>query len=539
MGFFASKKQFYTVIVLILFLFIHDSTDFSLEGSQRHLASLTRSSLNPDIITAEGDNQTEPWAFISNILLSTRDIPYPHHVQPTLAVSDDDTLFVGYKNSETHNGGGARVSFTKSTDNGLHWTRPSDMPHFDGVNTRQSDPWMVWKNGTLYYAYLEFRTGFPELEPFSQITLARSDDSGAHWTLSTASHGNQFADKETMAVSEDGNVVYIPYDDAGQAVEIRLSRSMDSGATFQDVSTISDIPHEGHVGPYIALDSQENLYTAWTWFNASTNLGDIYLDVSLDQGETFTTEWDVNPETDASAFEETFDGLTYRPAKVTLPVISFDAHDRLYLLWADLHEPRGTWDVYLRYSDNYGVDWSPRLLVNPFTPGNQWMPDMAIDSSGRVHIAWLDQISTGSYRAYYRNVLFRPENRHEPQWSTVIPIANQWTPSNFTRPGDYLTIRVDSQDTPHVVWSDGRAGEMDIYYSHANVTNLPAEPSTSPNSTQPMIPIPAESTSSAALTATSEASSAPGFTLALLLGFFLAVMTMRRAKHYFKSRRAP
>ncbi|MFW9916038.1 MAG: sialidase family protein [Candidatus Thorarchaeota archaeon] len=537
MGFLLSKKPFYAVIILLLFALVQDPATFSLEENQRHAASLTRSSLNLDAITTEDDNQTAPWAFISNILLSTRDIPYPHHVEPTLAVSDDGTLFVGYKNAETHNGGGARVSFTKSTDNGLHWTPPSDMPHFGGLNTRQSDPWMVWKNGTLYYAYLEYRTGFDELDPFSQITLARSEDAGAQWALSTASHGNQFADKETMAVSGDGNTVFVVYDDVGPSTDVRLSRSIDGGGTFQDISTISDIPHNGHVGPYIALDSQENLYTAWTWFNASNNLGDIYLDVSLDQGETFTTEWDVNPEADASAFEETFDGSTYRPAKVTLPVISFDAHDRLYLLWADLHEPYGTWDVYLRYSDNYGIDWSPRLLVNPFTPGNQWMPDMAIDSSGRVHIAWLNELSTGSYRPYYRNVLFGPDNQHEPQWSTVIPIANQWTPSNFTRPGDYLTIRVDSQDNPHVVWSDGRDGEMDIYYSHANVTTLPAEPST--NSTQSTIPVPSASTSSASLTAESEASSAPGFTLALLLGVFFAVMTVRRAKQHFKSRAAP
>ncbi|MHA2500510.1 MAG: sialidase family protein, partial [Candidatus Hodarchaeales archaeon] len=299
----------------MLFLLIQESPSFSLEGSQRHIASLARSSLNPAATTDEGDTKTTPWAFHSNILLSTRDIPYPHHVEPTLAVSDNDTLFVGYKNAETHNGGGARVSFTKSTDNGETWTPPGDMPHFDGLNTRQSDPWMVWKNGTLYYAYLEFSTVTNGFSTLSQITLARTNDGGAQWALSTASHGNEFADKETMAVSADGNAVYIPYDDVGQTTEVRLSRSMDGGATFQDVSTISDIPHDGHVGPYIALDSQENLYTAWTWFNASTNLGDIYLDVSLDQGETFTAEWDVNPEADASAFGETFDGVTYRPTR--------------------------------------------------------------------------------------------------------------------------------------------------------------------------------------------------------------------------------
>ncbi|MFX0113654.1 MAG: sialidase family protein [Candidatus Hodarchaeota archaeon] len=420
----------------------------------------------------QSENITIVGDFSYNKLVSTVDFDYPHHVEPTLAISDNDTLFVGFKNAETHNGGGARVSFSKSSDYGGTWSTPWNMPHFEGSSTRQSDPWMVWKNGTLYYAYLEFMYQSPEIG-LSQITLARTSNYGANWHFTQASHGEQFADKETMAVSDTG-VVYIPYDDAGNRVEVKLSRSLDGGVTFQEVA-VSDAPHEGHVAPYVTLDSEENVYIAWTWLSGGDGLGDIYLDVSMDQGITFTQEWDVNPEQNASAFHTTLDGAV---GKVTIPVIRFDSHDRLYLLWADLYEPDGTWDVYLRYSDDLGQTWSERLQVNPRTYGNQWMPDMDIDSEGRVHLAWLDEFSD-YYRPKYRSLTFSDSNRSTPEFTDTIAIANRLTSSNFTRPGDYLTIRVDSQNVPHVVWTDGRNNEMDIYYSHGIMIEVPV-----PNSSE-------------------------------------------------------
>jgi hypothetical protein len=54
----------------------------------------------------------------------------------------------------------------------------------------------------------------------------------------------------------------------------------------------------------------------------------------------------------------------------------------------------------------------------------------------------------------------------EPIFGNPIDISNGVSTSNtFTRPGDYFTIRVDSNNVPHVVWSDGRNNEMDIYYA--------------------------------------------------------------------------
>ncbi|MFX0061069.1 MAG: sialidase family protein [Candidatus Hermodarchaeota archaeon] len=403
--------------------------------------------------------------FSEDVLLSTIDTEYPHHVEPTLAVGDDSTIFAGWKNANTHNGPGLRVSFSKSSDNGMTWTTPFDMPMFGELTTGQSDPWLVWHEGTIYYAYLEYSL---TETPLTQITMSKSTDDGGTWTPVTASYGVGFADKETMTISSSGTV-YVTYDDIYSASDditapttVRLTRSTDGGNSFHERGVIADnLTHNGgHVGPYVITDDNENIYVAWTWLTENI-WGDVYISVSQDQGTTFSQAIDLNPESENCTYTGTPDG---RPKQVTLPVLRFDQNDRLYVLWAEKFEPSGTWDVYLRYSDDFALNWSRRYQINPVTGGDQWLPDMDIDSQGRLHVVWYDE-QGNFYRPFYRTIVFSGESREEIIFSNPIEITRMNTPSRFTRPGDYFTIRVDSNDIPHVVWTDGREDEMDIYYS--------------------------------------------------------------------------
>ncbi|UCG01233.1 MAG: exo-alpha-sialidase [Candidatus Heimdallarchaeota archaeon] len=393
--------------------------------------------------------------------MSTSDSPYTHHVEPTLAISENDVIFAGWKNAFSHNGPGVRVSFSKSTNNGKDWSEPFDMPMFKGINTGQSDPWLVWHDEILYYAYLEYSIDSYEL---SQITVAKSTSLGDTWSPVAASYGEGFADKETMTVSNDGTV-YVAYDDINyntNVTTVRLTRSIDNGDNFDEVGVIidSETHPEDHLGPYVTTDSNNDVYVAWVWF--FTAWGDVYLVASQDQGETFSEQIDLNPLSENATFETTLD---QRPSRATLPVIRFDMSDRLYVLWADRHHEGGEWDIFIRYSDDYGLNWSDRYQVNPKRAGNQWQPEMDIDSNGRVHVVWYDE-HEDTYGPYYRMLIFSNETGEEVIYSDPVAIASVNTSSTFTRPGDYFTIKVDSKDFPHVVWSDGRENEMDIYYSH-------------------------------------------------------------------------
>ncbi|MHA1905893.1 MAG: sialidase family protein [Candidatus Thorarchaeota archaeon] len=410
-------------------------------------------------------------SFSENILLSTRDLPYAHHVEPTIAISDNGTIIAGWKNSETHIGGGARVSVVKSVDGGATWTEPYNMDMYNGYTTRQSDPWLVWHDEVIYYAYLEFSSG----TSFTQMTVARSHDYGQGWIPVKASYNDYFADKETMVIAEDGTI-YLAYDDADTSspdgnVTLRVTRSTNGGLTFEEVGVIGS-PDPGHVGPYLALNSEGHLFAAWTWIDENYE-GNLYLAKSIDNGETFDTPRLLNPDGNHSYFEV----ISGRPGKSTLPVIRFDETGRMYLLWADRYDPEAqSFDVYMRISLDDGETWTQRYRVNPQAIGNQWQPDMDIDSNGLLHIAYYSEVYE-EFRPYYVVANMTGDEGDFPFFSDPIPIADELTSNTFTRPGDYFTLRLDQEDVPHVVWSDGRNDEMDIYYAHGlSIEDQPTDP---------------------------------------------------------------
>ena len=427
----------------------------------------THSVENLAITNTSVETQSEVSGFSSNVLLSTDDSIYPHHVEVSMAISDNGTLFAGWKESNTHDGPGIRVSVTKSVDGGNTWASPYSMPMFTSGTTGQSDPWLVWHNGTIYYTYLEYSIVGPYL---SQITVARSNDYGATWTPVTASYGTFFADKEMMIIRENGSI-YIVYDDTDDATvigntSIHLTRSIDGGVTFQEICNITEqTPWKGL--PYMALSNENHLFVTWLFLEpVSSSWGNIELAKSLDGGHSFQESQFINSDGNYS---------TSAPGKITLPVVRFDQNDRLYILWADgFDQGQNSFDVYIRYSDDYGETWSDRLRVNPTVQGNQWNPEMTIGTDGRVHIIYYDE-QEGNYRPYYRTLTFTGDQHDNPVFGTPIPVADSLTASSFIRPGEYMGIQLDSDGVPHIAWSDGRNGEMDIYYAHGIVeTSTPA-----------------------------------------------------------------
>lgn len=391
--------------------------------------------------------------FSTNVLLSVNDTIYPQHVEPTLDISPNNTIFVGWKNAYTHNSGGVRVSFTKSSDNGLTWTSPIDMPMFKGMFTSQSDPWIVFYNNTLFYTYLEFN---PYSNNFTQITLAKSQNYGQSWKLIPASNGTGFADKETFTVYN--NTIYMTYDDIGNETLTKLTRSDDFGDSFKEISIIPDNNTFDYAAPYVTTNSSGAIYVAWLYVNKTTNFGDVFIDYSTDKGVTFHNDTDINPDGNFGTALE-YNG---RPTKITLPVIKFDSKNRLYCLWSDL-APYGTdWNIFLKYSDDYGKTWSQRIPIDNQTVGNQWLGDFEIDSQNNLHVVYMSELN-GWYKPYYSLITFKGSNY---TISSPVPVANEYTSSDFVRPGDYLTIKVDSSNIPHVVWTDGRDYSLNIYYAH-------------------------------------------------------------------------
>lgn len=440
---------------------------------------LTNISVLGGSVEAKITSNTTSQVFSTNVLVSTSKL-YPQHVEPTMALGPNNQIFVGWKDADTATGSGVDVSFTKSVNNGDSWTNPVQMPYNYSADWSKSDAWMNYFNNTLYYSYLEYNfTAFSYglyNKPYSQVTMAISSDNGSTWTTTQASHNKGFADKETFIVSPQGTI-YLAYDDIINNIGlVTLAKSTNNGKSFSDISVINNISNGNIIAPYLAISSNNTLFASWTQYNTNNYGGNIMYDHSGNGGVNFTKNIALNPGTYVD-----YSGNNEPPP---FPVMKFDSHDRLYILW-DANENNSLMKVYLRYSDDFGLHWSNAIPIDSTPNTKQWEPDFAIDSQNNLHIAWLEA-NTNQFRPYYRELNFTGTNRSTINMSPIIPVADSYTPTSFTRPGDYLTIRVDSNDISHVVWTDGRSGSLNIYYAHSIV--MTNSQSTNQSKTSPGFP---------------------------------------------------
>jgi len=102
----------------------------------------------------------------------------------------------------------------------------------------------------------------------------------------------------------------------------------------------------------------------------------------------------------------------------------------------------------------------PQNISN--TPSKSWLPDIAVDSSGQLHVVWTEY----------------PDNKEAGQWGDAI-FYTMWDGVSWSHPSDILVIQngfshlpaiaVDSRGLLHVTWTD----TVNIYHSQAWVQGSP------------------------------------------------------------------
>lgn len=112
-------------------------------------------------------------------------------------------------------------------------------------------------------------------------------------------------------------------------------------------------------------------------------------------------------------------------------------------------------------SKDGGDTWSNRLRANDNKQGSrQIQPWVAVDPSGRAHVAWTDLRNAGMNSVYYASTT-------DPQkgFGANVEVTDQRGAAN-TFLGDYKAI-VIANEYVVVAWTDTRHGDTDIYAARA------------------------------------------------------------------------
>ncbi|MFH0778596.1 MAG: T9SS type A sorting domain-containing protein [Candidatus Eisenbacteria bacterium] len=132
------------------------------------------------------------------------------------------------------------------------------------------------------------------------------------------------------------------------------------------------------------------------------------------------------------------------------PCVAADREGYVYAVWSDRKDQN--FEVYFRRRIP-GAGWGApkRLTYNGAISAN---PNAVVDHDGNLHILWED-FRDGNDELYYRRI----SSIDGPGWDPIDTrltrdVATSWDG----------TIAVDCLGNLHVVWSDNRTGNFDIYY---------------------------------------------------------------------------
>ena len=230
--------------------------------------------------------------------------------------------------------------------------------------------------------------------------------------------------------------------------DIYFSKSTNFGLAWTDNllvtnSTTSD-DHQQY--PKITTGPETNPVLYVTWQDARNDDGDIYFSYSIDDGNTWSNEVQVNRLSENNTIQ-------------WYPDIACDSNGVIYVVWADNTDDH--WDILLSKSKNKGVTWSSPTLVNDATDPergfNQLKPSIAVDGIDRIFVSWEDD------RMADKQIFFAISMDGGKSFSKDLQVS-KWSPGvNAKNP----KINADQKGNSFLVWEEDYFGKYNVFYSHS------------------------------------------------------------------------
>jgi hypothetical protein len=146
-------------------------------------------------------------------------------------------------------------------------------------------------------------------------------------------------------------------------------------STISGETRINSYTTNFQVMPSVARSTNGDFVVVWESWEQDCNGIEVYAQRYSSDGVPAGSEFRINNTTDGDQEKKS---------------VAMDSQGNFVVAWTTPGEG-GFKDVYARKFDNSGNPFSDEFLVNSFTTGNQWYPDVAFDGSGNFVITWASE----------------------------------------------------------------------------------------------------------------------------------------------------
>ena len=284
---------------------------------------------------------------------------------PTVAVDSGNNIHVAWQDITP---GNFEVYYKKSTDGGVGWTTK----RLTWSSANSSSPTVrVDTSGNIHIVLNDDTPGNAEL--FHK----KSTDGGINWTTKRITWNSGNSGDADIFIDTSGQLHVTWYDGTPGNSEIFYKKSTDGGATWVGGRRLSwNSESSGHAR--IAVNGSGHIHVVWQDFSPGNS--EIFHTKSTDGGSTWTTK-----------------RLTWSSESSLYPAISIDTTGNIHLIWA---EGSVNSEIYHNTSTDGGTTWEGAKQIT-WNSGSSSSPEIAIDSSGRIHVVWHDS-SPGNFEIYYK-----------------------------------------------------------------------------------------------------------------------------------------
>ncbi len=156
-----------------------------------------------------------------------------------------------------------------------------------------------------------------------------------------------------------------------------------------------------------------------------------------------------------------------------LPSLAIDSVGDVHIAWGDNHNYTncGTdYDIFYRKWDASISTWTETEVVSTESTGSTWFPSLVVDITGNIHIAWEDNTNYTNCGTDY-DIHYKFWNSTSSSWSITEVVSTESTEDSAV-----TSLDTDSAGNIHIVWDDftnytNCGDDSDIFYKHWNSTS--------------------------------------------------------------------
>ena len=283
------------------------------------------------------------------------------------------------------------------------------------------------------------------------------------WSLTEAVSTESTASSEdpSIGVDSEGNVHiawvdYTDYSSSGTDRDIFYKRLETTGSWITTQVVSSGLSGEAE-NPSLAVDTSDNVHVAWE-DNSDLGYGTDF-DIVYKKMDGVTKSWGS---AEVVSTEST--------AMSIFCSLDTDVLDNVHIAWTDstAYDLSGSdWDVFYKNKNSFTTLWSTTEVVSSESDSGSFLPNLAMDSHGNIHIIWEDLTDYGELGSGY-DIFYKKWDIYTSIWSAPTVLS-----PGSTGESQEPVIEVDNEDNLHVAWYDssnqlGAGTDNDVFYRNWN-----------------------------------------------------------------------